>query len=289
MARDDLAELPNARDFTWHDGRRVVRFGDGAFDEAKSILEANGWNEFELLSTSRALGEAPAELVDAASAVHEVPAGKVADTSAALIDAVGSDRLVALGGGRVIDTAKAIAAVRDGETAAIPTTLSGAEMTRFHRLPEGRTAPRLNRPAIAIADPTAMTSLPEEPLRATALNSLGHGADALFGPVANPFSTLSALHGIELLAASLDQPSPSATAPPSPSDRSSAPTRSTGPASRFITPSARSWCAGWGSRTRRPTRRCSRTPWRRCASASRRPWRHSPRRSGPTWTGCPGA
>jgi alcohol dehydrogenase class IV len=205
LAADDLADLPNTRDFTWHDGGRVVRFGDGAFNEAKSVLEANGWTEFELLSTPRALGRAPADLVETASAVHEVPAGNVADTSAALIDAVSSDRLVALGGGRVIDTAKAIAAVQEGETAAIPTTLSGAEMTRFHRLPEGRTAPRLNRPAIAIADPTAMTSLPEEPLRATALNSLGHGADALFGPVANPFSSLSALHGIELIANALDQ------------------------------------------------------------------------------------
>jgi alcohol dehydrogenase class IV len=199
-------DLPHARDFTWHDGRRVVRFGEGVLAGAYGTLEGNDWAEFELLSTPRALEGAPADLVEAASAVHEVAAGKVADTSAALIGDVASDRLVALGGGRVIDTAKAIAAVREGETAAIPTTLSGAEMTGLHRLPEGHTAPRLNRPAIAIADPTAMTSLPEEPLRATALNSLGHGADALFGPVANPFSTTSALHGIELLATALDQP-----------------------------------------------------------------------------------
>ena len=59
---------------------------------------------------------------------------------------------------------------------------------------------------LVIADPHAMTDLPDQPLRATALNSLGHGADALFGPVANPFSTLSALRGIELIATSLDQP-----------------------------------------------------------------------------------
>ncbi len=59
---------------------------------------------------------------------------------------------------------------------------------------------------VVVADPTAMTSLPEEDaLRATALNSLGHGADALFGPVANPFSTLSALEGIELIAGALDE------------------------------------------------------------------------------------
>jgi maleylacetate reductase len=202
----DPSELPNARDFTWHDGPRVVRFGEGALAEAPATLEGAGWTEFELLSTERALEGAPAGLADMAGAVHHVPPGKVADTSATLFDAVGSDRLVAFGGGRVIDTAKAIAAVREGQTAAIPTTLSGAEITAIHRLPKGKTAPRLNRPVLAIADPHVMTDLPDQPLRATALNSLGHGADALFGPVANPFSTLSALRGIELIATSLDQP-----------------------------------------------------------------------------------
>ncbi len=200
------SNLPNARDFTWRDGPRVVRFGEGALAAAEETLAANGWDSFELLSTPRALADAPADLIDAASAVHEVPPGKVADTSAAMFDAVGTDRLVALGGGRVIDTAKAIAAVREGETAAIPTTLSGAEITAIHRLPEGRSAPRLNRPVVVVADPTAMTSHPEEgALRATALNSLGHGADALFGPAANPFSSLAALEGIELIAAALDE------------------------------------------------------------------------------------
>ena len=78
---------------------------------------------------------------EAAQRVHLVPAGPVPKASAAIIDDVGSERLVAFGGGRVIDSAKAIAAVRGGEVAAIPTTLSGAPMTAIHRLPEG-TPPR---------------------------------------------------------------------------------------------------------------------------------------------------
>ena len=46
--------------------------------------------------------------------------------------------IVALGGGRVIDTAKAVAGARPRgpRVAAIPTTLSAAEMTRIHRLPK---------------------------------------------------------------------------------------------------------------------------------------------------------
>ena len=71
--------------------------------------------------------------------MHIVPPGQVPDTAAALFDQAGAERLVAFGGGRVIDTAKAVAAVTGAEVAAIPTTLSGAEMTGIHRL---RPAPR---------------------------------------------------------------------------------------------------------------------------------------------------
>ena len=55
--------------------------------------------------------------------------GAVNEIAAEQISEVASDHLVAFGGGRVIDTAKAIAAVTGARVAAIPTTLSGAEMT----------------------------------------------------------------------------------------------------------------------------------------------------------------
>ena len=73
----------------------------------------------------------------AAKAVHVVPPGQVPETAAGLLDAAGRRSLVAFGGGRVIDTAKAIAAVSGAAVAAVPTTLSGAEMTGIHRLPAG--------------------------------------------------------------------------------------------------------------------------------------------------------
>ncbi len=76
-------------------------------------------------------------LRESARAVHLVPAGQVPETAAGLLDVAGSSRLVAYGGGRVIDTAKAVASVTGAEVAAIPTTLSGAEMTGIHRLPAG--------------------------------------------------------------------------------------------------------------------------------------------------------
>jgi maleylacetate reductase len=89
--------------------------------------------------------------------------------------------------------------------AAIPTTLSGAEMTTIHRLPEGRQAPGgLVRPALVLAEPAAMTGLPEEQLRASAMNALAHGAEPLYTPFANPVATMAALRGASLIAGSLD-------------------------------------------------------------------------------------
>jgi alcohol dehydrogenase class IV len=143
----------------------------------------------------------------AAEGVHLVPAGRVDEISAALVDETGSDRLVALGGGRVIDTAKAVASVKGADVAAIPTTLSGAPITAIHRLPAGHEAEadRLVRPSLVVGYADEMTSAPEPQLRATAMNALAHGADSLYTPLADPISREAALRGAGLLAEALDQ------------------------------------------------------------------------------------
>jgi len=199
--------MPSDRDFTWRDGERTLVFREGALGETPQLLAGGIWERFELLTTPRALGAAPLELAERATAVHEVPRGPVPDAAAAIIDSVHNPTLVALGGGRVIDTAKAIAAVRGGRVCAVPTTLSGAEMTAIHRLPAGHEheARHLVRPALVIADPMEMTTLDDLPLRASAMNSLAHGAEALYTPLANPVATLVALRGAELLAAALER------------------------------------------------------------------------------------
>lgn len=199
------AEFPfEQREFTWRDGERTVLFGEGTRRDAARTLRERGWERYELLSTRRALAEAPIGLADGAAAVHDVAPGAVSDVSAAILDLVTVPTMVALGGGRVIDSAKAIAAVRGGRVAAIPTTLSGAEMTTIHRLPAGAQAPHLVRPALVLADPAAMTGQPESEMRASAMNALAHGADSLYTPLANPLSRLGALRGAELIASALD-------------------------------------------------------------------------------------
>ena len=144
------------------------------------------------MTTPRALGAAPLELAERATAVHEVPRGPVPDAAATIIDSVRNPTLVALGGGRVIDAAKAIAAVRGGRVCALPTTLSGAEMTD-HPPASGRPRARgaAPRPPGAGDRRPARDDHPRRlPLRASAMNSLAHGAEALYTPLANPVATL---------------------------------------------------------------------------------------------------
>ncbi|HEX3174152.1 MAG TPA: iron-containing alcohol dehydrogenase [Solirubrobacterales bacterium] len=192
--------------FVWRDAGRVVVFRSDGVAQAPQVLREHGFAGFELLTTPRALVGAP-ELEAAAAAVHAVPSGSVPEAAAGLLERVDAGFLVALGGGRVIDTAKAVASVTGARVAAIPTTLSGAEITGIHRLPsgaEGR-ARAMVRPQLAIADPEAMTGLAEPALRASAMNSLAHGADSLYTPFANPVSTMTALRGAELIAGALDE------------------------------------------------------------------------------------
>ena len=144
--------------------------------------------------------------MEAAGAVHMVGAGRVDELAGDLLGAVARERIVALGGGRVVDTAKALAAASGGTQVAmaVPTTLSGAEMTRIHRQARGgdQHAPNV-RPRVVVNDPALSASQPVAELAASALNALSHAAEGPCTPLANPVATLAAHDGARLLARSL--------------------------------------------------------------------------------------
>jgi alcohol dehydrogenase class IV len=181
--------------FHWRDGERTIRFGHGLAADAVPALGGPG---YLLLTTPRAADRLP-QVVEAAAAVHHVPGGEVpalaADALGRARMAGGERRVVALGGGRVVDVAKAVAAALGGaaRAMAIPTTLSGAEMTRVHRHAEGidEATPRV-RCAIVLCDPALAASLPRPELAASALNALGHAVEAPCTVMANPVATLVA-------------------------------------------------------------------------------------------------
>jgi alcohol dehydrogenase class IV len=134
--------------------------------------------------------------------VHEVPEGRVDEVAGDLRREVEGDTLLALGGGRVIDVAKALAAADPPRrVAAVPTTLSAAEMTRGHRHAVGvdPATPRV-RPQVVVNDPALSASQPEPALAASALNALAHAVEAPLTVRTNPAATLVAHGAIRLLA-----------------------------------------------------------------------------------------
>lgn len=134
-----------------------------------------------------------------ADTVLHVPPGGVPEAAAAVRGGVGGRPLVALGGGRVIDAAKAIGGADDLPVAAIATTLSGAELTGFHRMPAGVDEFTLIRPSLVIADPDLMASQPVPDLVASAMNAMAHAIEALYTPLANPVVEGAALRAIEAI------------------------------------------------------------------------------------------
>lgn len=196
------APLP-AAPFRVTEGGRTIVFGRGAAAEAPGLLD----EPYVLLTTPRAQGAAEAQAVAAAAAATVlVPSGLVEVVAEALFPAMRArpERLwVALGGGRVVDVAKAMAALAGGRrVAAIPTTLSAAEMTRSHRQIAGAPAgtPGI-RPEIVINDPALSASQPATDQAGSAANSLGHAVEALVTVRASPLSSLPALEAVRLIAA----------------------------------------------------------------------------------------
>jgi alcohol dehydrogenase class IV len=183
--------------FRWRDGERLIVFGRDRLAEAADLIE----QPYTVLTTRRAEATAPA-LLERASAVHDVPAGRVDEVAGELRGDVAGEWLVALGGGRVIDVAKALAAADPPRrVVAIPTTLSGAEMTPVHRHAAGvEPSTRGVRPSLVINDPALAASQPAAELAQSAGNALGHAIEGPTTPLGNPVATLAALHAAHLIA-----------------------------------------------------------------------------------------
>jgi alcohol dehydrogenase class IV len=186
-----LVSRPVPEPFHWIDGERTISFGRGKLADAPFLLGGDGYT---LLTTPRA-AEAVEAVVDRAGPIHEVPPGRVDDIAAELRERVNRsdapELIVALGGGRVIDVAKALAAADPPRrVAAIPTTLSGAEMTAVHRHVAGLPldTPRV-RPAIVLNDPALCGSQPLRQLAESACNALGHAYEGPLTPLRSPVAT----------------------------------------------------------------------------------------------------
>lgn len=190
---------PSLDDFVWKDGERLIAFGSAAIVSLPAFLRAAGMEEFVLLATDRSVGQVP-EVAAMAQETLFVPPGPVPEIAAQLLPRVSGRPVLALGGGRVVDTAKSIGCAAGRPVAAVPTTLSGAPMTAFHRPPMGYDGvPPQVRPRIVIGIPGVMASQPPDLRTGSAMNALSHAIESLFVTTTSPVPRLVALGAIKLL------------------------------------------------------------------------------------------
>lgn len=113
--------------------------------------------------------------------------------------------IVAIGGGSAIDLGKALVQANNGELIAVPTTLSGAEMTRVYGTREADGRKRGGggsklMPGTVIYDSTLLESLPNDVLVGTGINALAHAIEAHYGQSRHWFGRAAAQRsGAELI------------------------------------------------------------------------------------------
>jgi alcohol dehydrogenase class IV len=117
--------------------------------------------------------------------------------------ALDADGAVAIGGGSTIGLGKWISAETGKPFIAVPTTLSGSEMTPIVGVKIGAEK-RTRRDPKALArtviyDPELTLGLPGHETAATGMNSLAHCVEALYPAEPNPVARLIALEGIRAL------------------------------------------------------------------------------------------
>ena len=125
-----------------------------------------------------------------------------------------ADATVCVGGGSTIGLGKFISVNAGCPQIAIPTTLSGSELTPIYGFKtnnEKRTGVTASAvPKVVIYDPELASSLPPYETAVSGMNSLAHSVEAFYVPNANCLADTLAGEGIKALVASLpdcvDQP-----------------------------------------------------------------------------------
>lgn len=124
----------------------------------------------------------------------------VAEAALAQFDSTGSDSVLTVGGGSSIGIGKFIRLSRSVPYIAIPTTLSGSELTQIHGAKVGKEKRTGKDPAAmptaVLYDPEIILSLPVADVAGTGMNSLAHCFEALYPRVPNPLTTIVAIEGV---------------------------------------------------------------------------------------------
>ncbi|GAA3673889.1 maleylacetate reductase [Nocardioides ginsengisoli] len=192
---------------------RVV-FGTGSLGRVVEEVEHLAMARVLVLVTpeQRGLAEQVAGLLgDRAAGIFDqarmhVPVATV-DKAAEVVDAVGADGCVAVGGGSTIGLGKALALRHGLPVLAVPTTYAGSEMTPIWGLTEdGRKQTGRDRrvlPRSVVYDPELTLTLPPVVSGTSGLNAIAHAVEALYAPDGTPIIAAMAEQGVRDLAAAL--------------------------------------------------------------------------------------
>jgi maleylacetate reductase len=176
----------------------IVRWGldalaevlDALFVRAPLLITEELWDGVELPVARRFNGARP----------HAEITG-VREATALASDA---DGLVALGGGSVMDTTKAVSVAAGLPMVSIPTTYAGAEWTPFFGVRDERARTKDAgfdaRVEGIVYEPRLTLDMPPQVTAGTALNALTHCAEALYVPDRTDESDEHALRGAALIA-----------------------------------------------------------------------------------------
>jgi maleylacetate reductase len=131
------------------------------------------------------------------------PHAEITGVREAIALAEGADGLVALGGGSVLDTSKAVSVQTGLPMISIPTTYAGAEWTPFFGVRNSETRTKDAgfdaRVEGIVYEPQLTLEMPATVTAGTALNALTHCAEALYVPARTDESDDHALQGAALI------------------------------------------------------------------------------------------
>lgn len=207
-----------------------VRFGAGSTTQLPDVVRECGMRRALVVTDHGVLA---ARVVDRVLDALDVPrsvyiAGTACATEiTACRNALpGHDGVIAVGGGSVIDVAKAAVALHGSEgpleslyglersqgpalpLIAVPTTPgSGGEVSSHAVVTDGKRRHAVSGPSLVpqavVIDPDLTATLPHPAMLACALDALMHGAEAYLARAATPFSDALALPGVRRIVSSL--------------------------------------------------------------------------------------